>query len=50
MEPYGSEHNFMRLSSVFETHRTIEPEVAFSSDFDRLIDLSYFNINVKLYL
>lgn len=49
MEPYGSEHNFMQLSSIFENHWIMEPEVSFFSDFDGLIGLSYFNIYVKLY-
>lgn len=50
MEAYGSEHNFMQLSSIFETHWIIEPEVSFFSAFDGLIDLSYFNLKVKLYI
>lgn len=39
MEAHGSEHNFMQLSSIFETHWIIEPEVLFFSDFNGLIDL-----------
>lgn len=50
MEAYGSEHNFMQLSSIFENHWITETEVPFSSDFDGLIDLSYFNLKVKMYL
>lgn len=50
MEAYGIEHNYMQLISIFESHWIIEPEVPFFSNFDGLIDLSYLNLKVKLYI